>query len=107
MSTLWVEELGAGDAVVLLHGTVAHGSHAFATQLPLAERWRLLLFELVHGWYPSNELSAQPPKVLSTFGAQRTFRYASSSRSPQNSPRIEPRARKGPKGMPIFLAAAP
>ena len=33
-----------------------------------AERRRLLLFELVHRFNPSNELSAQPPKVLSTFG---------------------------------------
>ncbi len=33
-----------------------------------AERRRLLLFELVHRFNPSNELSAQPSKVLSTFG---------------------------------------
>ena len=32
-----------------------------------AERRRLLLIELVHGFNPSNELSAQPPEVLSTF----------------------------------------
>ena len=43
MSALWVEELGAGDPVVLLHGTVAYGSRSFATQLSLAERWRLLI----------------------------------------------------------------
>ncbi len=43
MSALWVEELGAGDSVVLLHGTVAYGSRSFAAQLPLAERWRLLI----------------------------------------------------------------
>jgi pimeloyl-ACP methyl ester carboxylesterase len=38
-----VEEHGAGPRVVLVHGALTNGPATWAKQLPLAERWRLLV----------------------------------------------------------------
>ena len=38
-----VERVGAGPAVVLVHGSVRDGRAAWAEQRPLAERWTLVI----------------------------------------------------------------
>jgi pimeloyl-ACP methyl ester carboxylesterase len=43
MSKLHVEELGEGPRVLLVHGSGSGGSAAWSTQLPLAERFRLVI----------------------------------------------------------------
>jgi pimeloyl-ACP methyl ester carboxylesterase len=43
MTDLHVERLGAGPPVLLVHGSVSSGANAWRAQLPLAERWRLIL----------------------------------------------------------------
>lgn len=42
-SGLYVEVLGSGPRVVLLHGDVTNGQQAWARQRSLAERWRLVV----------------------------------------------------------------
>lgn len=41
--TLFTETLGAGPAIVFVHGGADGGRAAFSAQLPLAERWELVL----------------------------------------------------------------
>jgi pimeloyl-ACP methyl ester carboxylesterase len=43
LSGLYVEELGSGPRVVLVHGDVTTGRQGWARQRPLAERWQLVI----------------------------------------------------------------
>ena len=52
MSTLHVEELGKGPRVLLVHGSGSGGSAAWSAQLPLAERFRLVI--PTRSGYPPN-----------------------------------------------------
>src|SRR6266567_4761516 len=52
MSTLYVEELGQGPRVLLVHGSGSGGSSAWSAQLPLAERFRLVI--PTRSGYPPN-----------------------------------------------------
>ncbi len=52
MSTLHVEELGQGPRVLLVHGSGSSGSAAWSAQLPLAERFRLVI--PTRSGYPPN-----------------------------------------------------
>ena len=45
MSRLHVERVGSGPPVVLVHGSVGSGEPTWAEQLPLAERWTLLVVD--------------------------------------------------------------
>jgi pimeloyl-ACP methyl ester carboxylesterase len=43
--SLFVERVGSGPPVVLVHGSIGGGKHAWAEQRPLAERWTLLVVD--------------------------------------------------------------
>lgn len=45
MTTLHVERIGAGPPLVLVHGSVADAELTWPAQLPLAERWTLVLVD--------------------------------------------------------------
>src|SRR5579863_523103 len=47
-----VDEAGAGEPVLLVHGTVVGGKATWRMQRPLADRWRLLVMER-RGYAPS------------------------------------------------------
>ncbi len=47
-----VDEAGAGEPVLLVHGTVVSGKATWRKQRPLADRWRLLVMER-RGYAPS------------------------------------------------------
>lgn len=63
MGTLFAERVGAGPAIVLLHGGVLAGQLTWRGQLPLAERWELLVVERA-GYGRSRDASpGEDPRV--------------------------------------------
>lgn len=54
-ATMYTETVGVGSTIILVHGGADGGSAAFSAQLPLAERWRLVLPDRPgHGRTPAN-----------------------------------------------------